>query len=145
MRYARNARIFRGQIDFAPIASVLFLLVIFLLLNSGLVFTPGVRIDLPAALPESLPGVAGPTVVVAVDRDGLCYFDHQIITTDALRNRLQAIHRERANLTMVLQADKAVSYEVIVRLSQMAREIGIREVLLGTRPPLLQGTVTNEP
>jgi biopolymer transport protein ExbD len=144
MRYARNARIFRGQIDFAPIASVLFLLVIFLLLNSGLVFTPGVRIDLPASLSEPPPGVAGPSVVVAVDRDGLCYFDHQIISADALRTRLHALHLERTNLTMVLQADKAVSYDIIVQLSQMAREIGIREVLLATRPPL-QGSDTSEP
>lgn len=40
MRFARNARIFRGQLDAAPFAAVFFLLVIFMMLGS-LVYTPG--------------------------------------------------------------------------------------------------------
>jgi hypothetical protein len=40
MKFPRNARIFRGQLDAAPFAAVLFLLVIFLMLGS-LVYTTG--------------------------------------------------------------------------------------------------------
>ena len=48
MKFPRNARIFRGQLDAAPFAIVFFLLVIFLMLSS-LVYTPGVHIELPVA------------------------------------------------------------------------------------------------
>ena len=48
MKFPRNARIFRGQLDAAPFASVFFLLVIFVMLGSVLQ-TPGVRVDLPQA------------------------------------------------------------------------------------------------
>ena len=44
MKFPRNARVFRGQLDAAPFASVLFLLVLFLLVQSSLVFVPGVRL-----------------------------------------------------------------------------------------------------
>ncbi len=42
MRFPHNTKIFRGQLDAAPFVGVFFLLVIFLLFNSGLVFTPGI-------------------------------------------------------------------------------------------------------
>ena len=42
MKFPRNARIFRGQLDAAPFAAVFFLLVIFMMLGS-LVYTPGAR------------------------------------------------------------------------------------------------------
>ena len=47
MRFPHNTKIFRGQLDAAPFLGVFFLLLIFLLLNSSLVFTPGVEIQLP--------------------------------------------------------------------------------------------------
>jgi biopolymer transport protein ExbD len=45
MRFARHARIFRGPLDPAPVASVILLLLIFMMLGS-LVYTPGVLIKL---------------------------------------------------------------------------------------------------
>ena len=46
MKFPRNARILRGQLDFAPFASVFFLVIIFVSLGS-LVYTPGVRVEVP--------------------------------------------------------------------------------------------------
>ena len=60
MKFPRNAKIFRGQFDVAPYAGVCFLILIFLALNTSLVFTPGVPIELPEG--RDLPGVLGPTV-----------------------------------------------------------------------------------
>jgi biopolymer transport protein ExbD len=45
MRFARHAKIFRGPLDAAPVASVLMLLMMFMLLSS-LVYTPGVLVAL---------------------------------------------------------------------------------------------------
>ena len=73
MRLPRRFQIFKGQMDAAPFAGVFFLLVIFLLLNSSLVFPPGLKLQLPAT--EELPGISGPTVTVAVDASRL-YFSN---------------------------------------------------------------------
>ena len=77
MKFPRNARIFRGQLDASPFVGVLFLVAIFLLLNSSLVFVPGVAIKLPEA--ADLPGVIGPTFTVVVDSNRHFYFRSQII------------------------------------------------------------------
>ena len=135
MRFPRNTRIFRGQLDAGPYAAVLFLLVIFLLLNSSFVFTPGVPIRLPEA--QSVPGLATPTVAVAVDGSGQLYFQNQVIDEPRLKRKLQeAVSRSPEPLTLIMQADQDVKYKELVRLGLLARATGIREALLATRPPL---------
>ena len=105
MRFPRNKQIFRGQLDVAAFAGVFFLLLIFVLLQSQLVFTPGVPIRLPEA--EDLPGVIGRSVVVAVDASGQYYFDNQLTHERLLRQRLQEeVGAAREPLTLIIQADK---------------------------------------
>ena len=132
MKFPRNARIFRGQLDAAPFATVLFLLVIFLLLGS-LVYTPGVRLELPVA--DNLPGTDKPTVAVAIDANGRLYFENQAIEESRLRGRLNLLVQQSPEPpTLIVQADRAVTTEMLVRLSMLAREAGITNGLLATLP-----------
>jgi biopolymer transport protein ExbD len=132
MKFPRNARIFRGQLDAAPLAAVFALLLIFLLLGS-LVYTPGVRIELPVA--DELPGVEGPAIRVAVDRHGQFYFSNQVVSRNQLRARLHQAVRESAEpVTLVVQADKAVTQEVLIDLATLSSKAGIRTLLLATLP-----------
>ncbi len=134
MRYPRNVRIFRGQLDPAPFAAVFFLLVIFLLLNSQLVFTPGLRVELPEGV--NLPGSMNRTVVVAVDEGGQLYFKRQIIASRELATELATIAAEsKEPVTLIIQADKNARYDSLVQLGLLARSSGIKETLLATRPP----------
>ncbi len=134
MKFPRNARIFRGQLDASPFVGVLFLVTIFLLLNSSLVFLPGVAIRLPEA--ADLPGVSGPTVTVAVDTNRRLYFRNQVIReSDLLIELRRAVRATKEPLTLVLMVDKAVPFDTFVHLAQLAREAGLKETLFATRPP----------
>ena len=135
MKFSHNTKIFRGQPDFAPFAGVFFLLLLFLLGHSALVFTPGVKIELPEA--AGLAGVANLTVAVAVDEAGQFYFENQIIDEARLREKLAAeVARAREPLTLVVLADRNARSEVVVRLGLLARAAGIKEMLQATRPPV---------
>jgi len=135
MKFPRNARMLRSQLDFAPFASVFFLLVIFVMLGS-LVYTPGVRIHLPAA--DDLPGTDKPPITVAVDASGRLYYQNQRIEARELTDRLHhAVAGSSEPLTLVIQADKDVTQENIIRLSLLAREAGITDVLFATLPRLI--------
>jgi biopolymer transport protein ExbD len=134
MKFPRNARIFRGQLDAAPFAAVFFLLVIFMMLGS-LVYTPGARLQLQLPRADGFPGTDKPTVSVAVDRDGRLYYENQWIEENDLRGRLrEAAKKSPEPLTLVVQADKSVSYETCLRLALLARDAGIAEALLATLP-----------
>ena len=135
MRFPHNAKIYRGQIDAAPFLGVFFLLIIFLLLNSALVFTPGVPITLPEG--ANLPGTDKPTAVVAVDPSGHFYFENQLCDEARLKERLQAaVQRSPEPVTLVVQADKDAKVEVLARLGMLARSLGIRDMLQAVRPPV---------
>jgi biopolymer transport protein ExbD len=135
MRLPRNAKIFRGQLDAAPFACVSFLLLMFLVLQSKLVFTPSIRVDLPE-VPVDLPGTASPTVVVAIDRSGQIYYESQVVTDLAdLRSRLRAaVQHSQGPLTLEVQADKSATFEVTNPVLSLAAEAGFREARFAVRP-----------
>ena len=132
MKFPRNAHIFEGRLDAAPFAAVFFLLVIFMMVGS-LVYTPGVRLQLPFG--HDLPGLDKPSVAVAMDKEGRLYFKNQGIAEGELRERLSELVRSSSQpLTLLVQADKEVTNEMIVRLTSLAREAGISEAFLATLP-----------
>ena len=132
MRFPRQARVFSGRLDAAPFAGVFFCLLILLVL-AGLVRTPGVGIQLPRA--EGLPGEAAPAFAVALDKSGRLYFENQLIQPAALRERLaEAVKKSRDPLTLVIQADKTVTYETLLQITLLARESGVRQIHLATLP-----------
>ena len=132
MKFPRNSRLLRSPFDMAPFAAVLFLLVIFLMLGA-LVPISGLPLRLPVA--DNLPGTDKPTVTVVVDASGRFYFANQIVTEDKLKSALKtAVQKSREPLTLVIQADKAVTYDQFIHLTLLAREAGIQNALLATLP-----------
>ena len=132
MKFPRHSRLLRGPFDMAPFAAVLFLLVIFLMLGA-LVPISGLPLQFPVA--DSLPGTDKPTVTVAVDADGRFYFANQIVAKDKLKSALKtAAQKSREPLTLVIQADKAVTYDQFIHLTLLARDAGIQNALLATLP-----------
>ena len=135
MKLPRNAKIFRGQLDAAPFACVVFLLLIFLILQSKLVFTPGILMDLNLPeVPVDLPGTANPTVVVAIDRAGQLYCDSQSTTLTKLRAQLKAVvEQAKTPVTLEVQADKAATWGTTAPLLSLAWEVGLRDAWIVTR------------
>ena len=126
MKFPRRTQLLCRPPDATPLAGVFFLLLFFLLLMS-----PGEAVNLPMG--ESDPQSTGPAVAVAVDASGHLYFDNQLIGADALQEKLR---RRGTNLTVVLQADRALPYERITKIAGLIRAAGVRQVLMATRPSL---------
>ena len=90
--------------------AVVFFLLIIFLALAAFLPTPGLSLRLPPA--SDLPGTDKPTVSVAIDAEGRLFFANQIVTT----------------------------YGQLVHLTLLARDAGLRDVLLATLP-----RVTSEP
>jgi biopolymer transport protein ExbD len=132
MKFPRNARIFRGQLDVAPFAIVFLLLVLFMMLSS-LIYTPGVQLQLPVA--NDLPGTDAPTVSIGVDRDGRLYFENQWIEENDLKSRLRTFKTNSAEpLVVLVHADEKVDLKTLVHLELLLRDAGIVDARLATLP-----------
>ncbi|MBG85934.1 MAG: hypothetical protein CMO80_03415 [Verrucomicrobiales bacterium] len=136
MRYPRNAKIFRGQLDAGPFAGVFFCLLIFILLNQTLVYTPGVKINLAEG--DNLPGIGQPSVAVAMSADGQLFFRNQSLTPlqlkGALRAEVLAARQRGEELSVVALIDGSLPSRALVMLAEIAREAGAKELLQATRP-----------
>lgn len=134
MKFPRNEKILRSPFEMAPFAAVFFLLVIFLAV-AALLPTPGVptRLDPPRA--ADLPGINEPSVAVAIDGSGRFYFKNQVVTEAQLQSGLSnAVRTASAPLTLVIHADKSVTYDQFLHVALLARDAGIVNSLLATLP-----------
>lgn len=133
MKFPRNAKIFRGQLDATPFAGVFFCVLLILVLRS-LLYTPGVVIRLPTSNAKPLT-LDGPTVAVAVDAANQFYYQNHVVRTNELLNRLaQEVRKSSQPLTLVVEADRSVSLETLDVLSDIATAAGISQVLQQTLP-----------
>ena len=146
MKFPRNARVTKGSLEAAPWAAVMFLLVIFIMLG-GLLYTPGVHVQLPVT--DELPGVDKPTVTIAVDATNRYFFENQYVPVESLSNltnRLREIIQAAPEKpVLVVQADKNVSYENIIRLTQLGRAAGFETIVLATLPRPFGRSVAPKP
>jgi biopolymer transport protein ExbD len=136
MKLPRNAKIFRGQLDVAPFMGVFLLLLLFVMLQQNITFMPGIPVGLPEAV--DLAGVQGPAVTIVMDEQGQLYFDNRLLDSrkpGELRNVLTAAVTAAGHpVTLIVQADRNVRIGAWTELNLVAREAGIREVLLAVRP-----------
>ena len=134
MKFPRNVRILRSHFDVAPFAAVLILLVIFLAMGT-LLPIPGIGVSLDVPTASDLPGSDKPPVSVAVDAAGRYYYGNQLVNEAQLTNGLaQAVHDSAAPLTLVIHADKTLTYEQILHLTLLARAAGLHDAVLATLP-----------
>src|SRR5215471_8629669 len=123
MKFPRNARIFRTQLDVAPFVTVFFLVAAFFMVGS-LMYTPGIQVRLPVA--DDLPGTDKPTVSVALDKNGGFYYQHKWVPESELRKKLpEAVAASPRPPVLIIHADQEVTCNMLVRLSMIAREAGL--------------------
>ena len=127
MRFPRNAKPFRGQIDLAPLAGVLFLLVIFVLLAS-LVYTPGVPIQLSSANPNA--GVTRKNLLIKAQ--GEIVFEKQIYKTNSMEQLRAELKALALPATIVVVADKGAPRNVLIEVREMARGLRLGFEVSGT-------------
>ena len=134
MKFPRNAKIFRGQLDVAPFAGIFFLLCLMLVFSTLLVYSPGVQIELPDFENEPVPGIQPPVIPVAVDVQGKIFFESQHVPEEEFESRLkEAVRKFESPPTLVIQGDEATQLSVISRISHIASQSGVTRTLLATK------------
>jgi biopolymer transport protein ExbD len=141
MKFPRNSKLLRSPFDVAPFAAVFFLLVIFLLL-AALLPKPGLALELPkfdvSGPSGELSGASKPSVAVAIDAAGRLFYSNQLVTPDGLEKNLrQAVVVARTPLTLVIEADKSVTYGELVQVALLARNAGFQDVMLAAQPRMV--------
>jgi biopolymer transport protein ExbD len=143
MRTKPTVKVMCGKIDAVPLVDVMFLLMIFFLISTSLVFQPGIAVDLPTARSASMRG-AEKIVVTITPNDQLFFNDNRVEWDELERELRELLRNSRAMMEkqrgdkpatatiqqgrspmLVLRADASVNYARIVQVMSLARSLNL--------------------
>jgi biopolymer transport protein ExbD len=119
--------------DITPLVDVVFLLLIFFMLSTTFIVSPGIKINLPQAKAEAVRREQR-DFRVKIDTQGLIFHQDQELTVEMLEAKLfEAAERDRDTL-VVIEADEAAMHKFVVLVMDRARTAGLNRLAIATRP-----------
>ncbi|MBW4554551.1 MAG: biopolymer transporter ExbD [Trichormus sp. ATA11-4-KO1] len=126
-----------AQIQIIPLIDVVFCILTFFLL-AALQFTrqQAINVDLPKASTSTVPGVTSQSgsQIVTIDAVGNIYIEKQPVRRDELAQRLTQYLQANPNGILVLNASRTATYNDVIEILDLMRQVGGDRVSLGIIP-----------
>ncbi|WP_455202316.1 ExbD/TolR family protein [Kaarinaea lacus] len=120
----------RPTIHLTALIDIVFLLLIFFLLASSFVEQAGVAIIVPEI--ESEGSGLLPEIIVQIDKDGNILIDETNVNQHQLTTIIKLRIKSLAKDTVVIQADRRVQYDTVVKVIDAAKLAGAKNLILVT-------------
>lgn len=121
-----------SEINMTPLVDVMLVLLIIFILTVP-VLTNAVKIDLPQA--SNVPNEIKPqTISLTVTADAQIHWNEDVITSEELDLRLQAVAGQEPQPEIHLRGDRAVDYEHVIKVMAAAQRAGIQKLGFITEP-----------
>jgi biopolymer transport protein ExbD len=133
MTFRTHCQISKGLIDAAPLVNVVFLLLLFFVLNSQLVMQSGVPLILPSS-GEFPVRNSFQSLVVTVTSGDLVFFNDQPIPMDKLEQALREAVQQGRGHELIIRAGSQVSIGTEFEIVSAANRAGITMVNMAARP-----------
>ena len=132
MRFRRKLTT-RTNVELIPLIDVVFQLVIFFMVSTTFILTPGISLVLPQA--KSSEPVAMTRLVVSIVSSDEVYLNKDRYTVKGLSQKLAELtEEEREEIkTVVIEGDSNVSYSLMIDVLDVLRMNGFKGVNLRTR------------
>ena len=116
-----------------PMIDVVFQLVVFFMVSTTFIITPGISLVLPSS--QTAESVAMSKLVITVAARDEIYYNKERHTLASLNSRLAEItEAEKEQIkTVVLEGDRTISYSLLVEILDVLRLNGFKGVNLRTR------------
>ncbi|HEX9652272.1 MAG TPA: biopolymer transporter ExbD [bacterium] len=119
------------MLNITSMIDVLFLLLIFFMVSTTFLEQPGIKLELPHAKSAVISEQKDYTLFV--DRDGKMFLNEEEVFTENLSEKLKAVLPKMKEASIILKADQDVSHGVVVRVMDIAKESGVKKLIIGTK------------
>lgn len=119
------------RIDLTPMVDVVFLLLIFFMISTTFVESPGISIKLPESSAQTVDREPK-ELKVYLSREGDIYHGESKITLDDFRALLAEHQSEAERTTVLLLADQESRHGKVVTLMDLARDAGYTKLAIAT-------------
>lgn len=122
------------HINITSLIDVMFLLLIFFMVSSTFRAHLGIDLTLPEAETATAREVS--THEITVTESGDYYFGQQRVDEAGLRASMTTLLEAEPGATLVLRADEKADFGRVVRVIDIARDVGGTKLVIPTRPAL---------
>lgn len=119
------------RVELTPMVDVVFLLLIFFMISTTFVETPGISVKLPESSSQKRAQDVK-EIKVYLSKEGDIYLGKEPVDLDELRRRLRQHGEQAANITFLLLADKEALHGKVVLLMDLAKETGFGKLAIAT-------------
>lgn len=137
MKFKQRRELKRTKIEIIPMIDTIFFLLVFFMLSSlAMTRLNGLPVKLPTA--NTAPPQPPTELTVTIERSGHLRVNQAPANWDNLQAKLvEKAGKNRANLanvSLILNADARVAHGIVVRVIDIARDIGITQYAIATAP-----------
>ena len=119
-----------GGIIMTPLIDMVFLTLIFFMVNATLSINPAIRIDLPRA--RTSLGALSEEIVVSVKADGGLYIGERLVSVEDFGLELRREMARVGKRSILLQGERTISYESLMEVMDQAKLAGVGRISLAT-------------
>jgi len=131
MRFERRNRI-EPNFNYASLTDIVLQLLIFFLLSSSFVSSPGIKVALPKSQTSDIQ--AERQTVITITKSGKIYLNSTEVTTATLAQRLIPVLDKDREQVVIIRADQDVSLQKAVEVIDLAKGVGAQRFMIATEP-----------
>ena len=117
-------------INITSLIDVLFLLLIFFMVSSTFIEQPGMDLQLPEAETSTLREIKD--LVLQIQPDDVMFLNSRQVNWENLKAFLNEEFQQNTDAALILQADKEVKHGNVVRVLDIAQQVGITKLIIAT-------------
>lgn len=117
------------------IDTMAFLLVFFMIASLAMTRQQGMPVNLPRTSTAAPQTWGDRALVVTITREGKLYLNKSRVGLAELKSKLEERLSARPDSIVVINADEDLRHGVVMRVMDLAKQAGARQMAVATRPP----------
>lgn len=118
-----------ADINITPFTDVILVLLVIFMITTPLIFESNIKVKLPGAKSgEPIESIKQAKAYITITNESLVYLDEKLVTRKELREKINIMHKNNPDLSVVLRSDRLVRFKDIVNVLDTLSELGIKNL-----------------
>jgi biopolymer transport protein ExbD len=122
-----------ATIDMTPMLDVVFIMLIFFIVTASFVKEAGIDVNRPEAATAVKKDRAN--ILVALSEKGEIWINKRKVDVRAVQANIERLYAENPQGTVVIQADRKATTDVLIKVMDASRAAGIEDVSIAAQEP----------
>lgn len=118
------------EINLTPMLDVVFIMLIFFIVTATFIKEAGIQVDRPETITAESQDDAA--ILIAISANDEIWIDRQERDPRAVRGIIERLHAENPKGSIVIQADKESTNEMLVIVMEAAKGAGVKNVAIAS-------------